>query len=318
MTTYPAESFFRAKINASILKATACPMTVPLSKLPSVTNGLLTMSPNSEYEEICEYNNPNPTTMTIDIIKRWIKPSSLLLTTNGIDYNNTLHQFDHTQNDIIRGDVNHIHLNQGIGNTTLATNLWVGISKLSVAAVAAWDPIVVGDNDTRLIAKTDATISVSDVTTNNVSISAHWWAPKLPNDSTKFLNWVGSYVAPNTVPTYSLIRWVWASNWNFTVTAWFQPKIVRVYAAAWLNSAPLWMTSSTWTKTSSATWNVSSFLNITASEWWTSSDTSNIIFLKKDSGSAVSYTCLITATGADFTIVSSNFSGWNALIEMIW
>jgi hypothetical protein len=70
MTTYPAESFFRAKINASILKATACPITVPLSKLPSVTNGLLTMSPNSEYEEICEYNNPNPTTMTIDIIKR--------------------------------------------------------------------------------------------------------------------------------------------------------------------------------------------------------------------------------------------------------
>lgn len=151
MTTYAAESFYRAKINASILKNTACPITVPLSKLPTVTNGLLTMSPNTEYEEIFEYNNPNPTTMTVDLIKRWVKPSSVLLTTNWVDYNNATYQFDHTQNDIIRGDVNHIHLNQGIGNTVLATNTWVGISKLSVAAASPSDPIVVWDNDPRLV-----------------------------------------------------------------------------------------------------------------------------------------------------------------------
>ena len=313
MTTYPAESFFRAKINASILKATACPITVPLSKLPSVTNGLLTMSPNSEYEEICEYNNPNPTTMTIDIIKRWIKPSSLLLTTNGIDYNNTLHQFDHTQNDIIRGDVNHIHLNQGIGNTTLATNLWVGISKLSVAAVAAWDPIVVGDNDTRLIAKTDATISVSDITTNNVSISAHWWAPKLPNDVTKFLNGIWTYTAPSAIQVYSEYHAVWAVTWTFSVTAWFQPKLVKVTSTATNSTAT---SMSYGIKTAASTQTITTFYQA-----WTTgnsnTDNVNIIF-NTLSGSTYSYTCTITWTWATFTI--SWWSAWNgtALIEMIW
>jgi len=313
MTTYPAESFFRAKINASILKTTACPVTVPLSKLPSVTNGLLTMSPNSEYEEICEYNNPNPTTMTIDIIKRWIKPSSLLLTTNGIDYNNTLHQFDHTQNDIIRGDVNHIHLNQGIGNTTLATNLWVGISKLSVAAVAAWDPIVVGDNDTRLIAKTDATISVSDVTTNNVSISAHWWAPKLPNDVTKFLNGIWTYTAPSAIQVYSEYHAVWAVTWTFSVTAWFQPKLVKVTSTATNSTAT---SMSYGIKTAASTQTITTFYQA-----WTSgnSNTDNVnIIYNTLSGSTYSYTCTITWTWATFTI--SWWSAWNgtALIEMIW
>ena len=313
MTTYPAESFFRAKINASILKATACPITVPLSKLPSVTNGLLTMSPNSEYEEICEYNNPNPTTMTIDIIKRWIKPSSLLLTTNGIDYNNTLHQFDHTQNDIIRGDVNHIHLNQGIGNTTLATNLWVGISKLSVAAVAAWDPIVVGDNDTRLIAKTDATISVSDITTNNVSITAHWWAPKLPNDVTKFLNGLWTYTAPSAIQVYSEYHAVWAVTWTFSVTAWFQPKLVKVTSTATNSTAT---SMSYGIKTAASTQTLTTFYQAWASGNG-NTDNVNIIF-NTLSGSTYSYTCTITWTWATFTI--SWWSAWNgtALIEMIW
>lgn len=147
MTVYSAESFFRAKISQPILKATACPITVRISKLPTLTNWLLTISPNTENEEIVEYNNPQAGTMTIDIIKRGIKPDSILLTTNWVDYNNTTYQFLHTQNDIIRGDVNHVHINQGIGNSTLATNTWVGISKLSVAAVDAGDPIVVGKND---------------------------------------------------------------------------------------------------------------------------------------------------------------------------
>lgn len=147
---FSAESFYRAKISQSILSNTAVPFPLRVSKLPTLSSWLLTISPNTEYEEIVEYNNPQVGTMTIDIIKRGIKPSSILLTTNGVDYNNTTYQFSHTQNDVMRGDVNHIHINQGIGNSTLATNLWVGISKLSVAAVDAGDPIVVGNNDPRV------------------------------------------------------------------------------------------------------------------------------------------------------------------------
>lgn len=225
MTVYSAESFFRSKISESLLESTAVPITVRVSKLPTLTNGLLTISPNTENEEIVEYNNPQAGTMTIDIIKRGIKPDSILLTTNGVDYNNTTYYKAHTQNDVIRGDVNHIHINQGIGNSTLATNTWVGITKLSVAAVDAGDPIVVGNNDPRvgdasttvkatvklsvapvsadnpialgandpIATATDSAAVFSDITTNNVSTSRHWLAPKSPNNVDVYLDGLGAY-----------------------------------------------------------------------------------------------------------------------------
>lgn len=42
----------------------------------------------------------------------------------------------------------------------------------------------------------DATISMSDITTNDVSISKHGFAPKAPNDATQFLNGLGLYSVP--------------------------------------------------------------------------------------------------------------------------
>jgi hypothetical protein len=42
----------------------------------------------------------------------------------------------------------------------------------------------------------ESDISLSNNTTNNVSISAHGFTPILPNDSTKFLNGVGAYAVP--------------------------------------------------------------------------------------------------------------------------
>ena len=168
MPTYQAESFYRSKITQSILVNTVPPFNVRLSKLPTLTSGLLTISPNTENEEIVEYGSPNGTTMEVTITKRGILPTSILLTTNGVDYNNVSYKRAHTQNDIIRGDVNHIHINQSIGNTTLATNVGVGISKLSVAAVDAGNPIVVGDNDTRLI-PFDASTTVKGLTKLSVA-----------------------------------------------------------------------------------------------------------------------------------------------------
>lgn len=46
---------------------------------------------------------------------------------------------------------------------------------------------------------TDADLSTSDITTNDVSTSKHGFAPKLPNDAAKFLNGVGGYTTPATV-----------------------------------------------------------------------------------------------------------------------
>jgi hypothetical protein len=43
---------------------------------------------------------------------------------------------------------------------------------------------------------TEAMLNTSDVTTANVSTTKHGYAPKLPNDATKFLNGVGGYTVP--------------------------------------------------------------------------------------------------------------------------
>ncbi len=42
----------------------------------------------------------------------------------------------------------------------------------------------------------DATLTVSDITTNNVSTSAHGFAPKAPNDTSEFLRGDGAWAAP--------------------------------------------------------------------------------------------------------------------------
>ena len=44
---------------------------------------------------------------------------------------------------------------------------------------------------------TDANLSTSDVTTNNVSTSKHGFAPKSPNDATKYLDGTGAYSVPS-------------------------------------------------------------------------------------------------------------------------
>lgn len=46
------------------------------------------------------------------------------------------------------------------------------------------------------VAVTDANLSTTDVTTNDVSISKHGFAPKAPNDATKYLDGTGNYTVP--------------------------------------------------------------------------------------------------------------------------
>ena len=272
MTVYSAESFFRAKISQSILKATACPITVRLSKLPTLTNWLLTISPNTENEEIVEYNNPQAGAMTIDIIKRGIKPDSILLTTNGVDYNNTTYQFLHTQNDIIRGDVNHVHINQGIGNSTLATNLWVGISKLSVAAVDAGDPIVVGTNDPRVgdastTQKATVKLSVAPVSAAN-PIAVGDNDPRLASHTIVSANWFAGTVSGANAHTISTtVTWLLKGNGTAmsAATAWtdyYAPSSTDVAVADGgtgrsshtVNSLIIWGTTTTSPQQSITSW----------------------------------------------------------------
>lgn len=43
---------------------------------------------------------------------------------------------------------------------------------------------------------TDQNLVTTDVTTNDVSTSKHGFAPKAPNDATKFLDGTGAYSTP--------------------------------------------------------------------------------------------------------------------------
>jgi len=52
---------------------------------------------------------------------------------------------------------------------------------------------------------TDSSIVVTDNTSNNVSTSAHGFAPKLPNEATKYLDGTGVYSVPTSPQPYDLV-----------------------------------------------------------------------------------------------------------------
>ena len=55
--------------------------------------------------------------------------------------------------------------------------------------------------DATVSAVNDASLVTTDITTNNVSITKHGFAPKAPNDVTKFLNGAGAYTQPSALAT---------------------------------------------------------------------------------------------------------------------
>lgn len=78
---------------------------------------------------------------------------------------------------------------------------------------------------------TDATISTSDITTNDVSITKHGWAPKAPNDATKYLDGTGAYSIPagggssspywngyNVLTPPPATGWTWDNQGGSTIT----------------------------------------------------------------------------------------------------
>lgn len=110
---------------------------------------------------------------------------------------------------------------------------------------------------------------------------------------------------------YSELHWVWTSDWTFTITAWFRPKIVKVSAYAVDIDE---RSSSVWTQIGLLTNTLISYFRPWTS-WNSSTSTSDIIYLTLW-WSTVAYSCSITWTGATFTITASWFSGWNAIIEL--
>lgn len=72
-----------------------------------------------------------------------------------------------------------------VGNTTTTRKFLRQVGNGSASAAPAWDQV------------TDADLSTSDITTNNVATTKHGFAPKLPNDATKYLDGTGAYTVPS-------------------------------------------------------------------------------------------------------------------------
>lgn len=74
-----------------------------------------------------------------------------------------------------------------------------GSSAFGVTAVGATNTVLHGNTgaDPTFSAVVEADLSLSDVVTDNVSITKHGFAPKAPNDATKFLDGTGNYSTPS-------------------------------------------------------------------------------------------------------------------------
>ena len=71
-----------------------------------------------------------------------------------------------------------------------------GAPEVNSLATLKTDLGLTGTNSGDQTLPTDATLSVTDVTTNNVSTAKHGFAPRAPNDSTKYLDGTGGYSVP--------------------------------------------------------------------------------------------------------------------------
>ena len=153
------ESFLRGKIAETITANETVPFTKKVSKVPTLTKGFITVSPDTDNEEIFFYEGTSWTTWTtwtITITWRWYnKENNTQLAAN---------QKWHTINDIFKWALNHIIINEKVDKTDLASTLnWEWAS----------------------------TVWIEDSWNNFVSTNVEWalnelaqWAPWVANAST--------------------------------------------------------------------------------------------------------------------------------------
>lgn len=128
--TVAIESFYRAKILTPIQStdaaSTGTPLVINVSEVPVKTSGYLTISPNTDNEEIVYYSAIDGTNLTISIAKRAISPTTSALTVDGTDWNVTAQKKSHAVLDAIRWDINNLHINQISEMVPLAWGVMTG------------------------------------------------------------------------------------------------------------------------------------------------------------------------------------------------
>lgn len=257
MPTYPAESFYRWTIRQSISNTLTVPFNLKVSKMPALSAGLMTISPNTANEEICEYSGKDPIAMTITIIKRAINPSTQTLATAWVDYNNVTFQFSHSQNDTIRWDVTHLHIIQdnankldkagwlrdSMGNSRQVTEIDVTGNEVKKAIV---DWVSIWPTETIRKRKSDWTyeeIPYSFVTSDVATIA--WWAITVtPYESTITVwqpvwivydgsVWCTTEIKTSANVSASAVTQLWMAHLDSTRIFFMYSSWANVYARVW-------------------------------------------------------------------------------------
>jgi len=125
----------------------------------------------------------------------------------------------------------------GTGATTL-TGILKGNGQSAVTAVTAPTGAIVGTTDSQTLTNkaistgssmAESLLTTTDITTNNVSTTKHGFAPKAPNDATKYLDGTGAYSTPAAGTAYGSLGST-AITSNFTTTT--TPAFVDVTSLA--------------------------------------------------------------------------------------
>lgn len=95
-------------------------------------------------------------------------------------------------NNVLTGTTNSFTHDVGIGGSVYGTFVGngSGITSLNASSLSS------GTVPSGRLSLSESDINTTDVTTGNVTTSKHGYAPKLPNDSTKYLNGIGTYTVP--------------------------------------------------------------------------------------------------------------------------
>lgn len=103
---------------------------------------------------------------------------------------------------------------------------WASVSPAATLADGDYGDITVGSSGTTFTidagAVTEAKQTLADNTTNDVSTSAHGYAPKAPNDATKYLDGTGAYSVPGASSEQKTPAFVEATD---TTNLWEYPGI---------------------------------------------------------------------------------------------
>ena len=122
---------------------------------------------------------------------------------------------------------------------TIQGNTFNGASQLVQLGTDGKLPVLDGSNLTGL-ASNDASLSFTDITTNNVSTTKHGFAPKAPNDATKYLDGTGNYSVPPSALTDAALAFTDVTTNNVSITKHgFAPKAPND-PTKFLNGAGAW------------------------------------------------------------------------------